>query len=187
MNELGAYDDLDMHGLDPVWYALAAPRSWQDEIRKLDPALRVLWDPRLAMWAVIFQNPAMLTDFANGSMVGWALIVRFPHDMDIDGILANMGAMQDRNKYATPEQAVEASERQAEDIEKKRREDLVERDGQMFDEIEQNALGSQSLWKDEAKLLHDRRDRGTVHGKIRGRVLVPARLIGQPIKVGGTA
>lgn len=189
MSDDGAYDDLDMNGIDPVWYGVVVRRSWQDEIRRLDPLLRVLWDPLLHEIAVVYKNPSMLTDYAYGKLVGWALLIRFPPDMDISGIVENMTAMQDRNRYASPEAAVDASEREAVDLEKRRREALVQRDGEMFDEIETNALGSQSLWKDDAKNTELRKDRGTVHGRIRGRVLVPARLIGQPIKVpvGGDA
>lgn len=180
------YDDLDMDGIDPVWTSIVVRRSWQDEIRKLDPALRVLWDPMLREIAVVYRNPSMLTDFADGVLVGWALLIRFPADMQIDGIIANMQAMEDRNKYASAEAAVEASERKAEELEVKRKAALVERDGELFDEVERNLMTTRSMIRDDMRADERRRDsRHRAHA--RGRVLVPARLIGQPIKVGGSA
>lgn len=182
MNAIGSYDDLDMHGIDPRWYEVVVRREWQDEIRKLDPALRILWDQRCHQWAIVFKNESMLTDYCTGQLVGWALVIRFPPDMDVDGMLANMSAMADRNAYATPEQAIDAAEKKAEALEEKRRADLVERDGEMFEEVDKNidVLG-RDLFRKESR-QKDNQFRAHAHGKL----LVPVHLAA-PSVVGGSA
>lgn len=87
MNAVGAYDDLDMHGIDPCWYS-SVPVAEQRRFIAARPHFRIVQNPQTQDFVVVVRDPAVNQELGDGWLQGWSIAFNFPGRCDAEQILA---------------------------------------------------------------------------------------------------
>jgi len=134
VNDIGAYDDLDMRGLDPAWYE-RVPRHVQDALKHLGEDLRILWRNETGSWAVVERNPGYVISFEGGYLRDWGVVI---WDWDVplgdgSGIAANIAAMIRAADYRDAEAVADHVDKVVDETRAKR---LAQSDTDLYDFID---------------------------------------------------
>lgn len=87
MNAVGAYEDLDMRGIDPRWYS-SVPVDQQTRFVAAQPAFRIVHNPQTGDFVVVVRDPPVSQEFGDGWLRGWSIAFNFPGRCDAEQILA---------------------------------------------------------------------------------------------------
>ena len=87
MNEIGAYDDISMTGLNPSWYS-SVPIGVQTDLMRAYPNFRILFNPVIQQYVVVVKDEAVRQKFAEGWLVGWSIATHFPGRLVADQVIA---------------------------------------------------------------------------------------------------
>ena len=101
MNEIGAYDDVSMSGLDPAWYESTVPIEAQKTLIAAYPELRLLWNVARRMFQIVHRQPGHMETYYGGCgvMVGWSIIPgNYDPPLSIDSVI---GQLRAREHFAT--------------------------------------------------------------------------------------
>lgn len=118
MNEVGAYDDIDMNGLDRAWYESYVPAEAQRRLVDAFPDLRLIWNAELRLFQTVYRQPNWTQPYYGGCcvMVGWAIIPgNYEPPLSMDSVIGQLRAREhlahvvaNEKGYATFAEYVEA-------------------------------------------------------------------------------
>lgn len=112
MSEIGAYDGIDMAGINPAWYEGHVPAEVQREFVAYDRNLRVIWTPKYEGFRVIEKIPGQHERWADGYLDGWACrwLRKPPLDKILEGTLAEVRFMDKYRKFVSKKEADKATD-----------------------------------------------------------------------------
>lgn len=87
MNEVGAYDDIDMAGIDPRFYA-NVPADAQKRLIGAIPECRLVWNAGAAKFQVCYREPAIANRLEDLWLRGWQIVATFGPPLDVEQIIA---------------------------------------------------------------------------------------------------
>lgn len=87
MNEVGAYDDISMTGIDSSLYE-PVPADVQRRLLSTYPNFRLIFNPRTEEHVVIVKDDACVTPFGDRHLVGWSIASNFPGRLDGEQVVA---------------------------------------------------------------------------------------------------
>lgn len=97
MNEIGAYDGIDMAGLDPAWYESVVPVEAQKSLIAAFPELRLLWNNVIKEFQIVHRQPGWREAYYGGCclMVGWSIIPgNYPPPLSADAVIGQLRARE---------------------------------------------------------------------------------------------
>lgn len=97
MNEVGDYEDIDMHGLDPVWYESVVPVGAQRSLIAAFPELRLIWNQPRSVFQIVHRQPGWREAYYGGCclMVGWSIIPGdYEPPLSMDSVLGQLHARE---------------------------------------------------------------------------------------------
>lgn len=110
VNEVGAYDGIDMRGLEPSWYEPFVPVEAQRKMIAYDSNCRLIYTQRFKRFIVVHRLMGIKQKFADGFLRNW--VIAFPGEahepLDVDAMLATMRASDRWKNHASHKQADKA-------------------------------------------------------------------------------
>lgn len=119
------YDDLDMNGIEPRFYA-EVPIDVQARIVGAEPLQRLVFNRRVQKYQVLYKEPTIRQPLDGGWLVGWQIIATFDAPLDVDQIISTMKKREDFVAFKLKQMGYESLEAyldDAENILKKQTED----------------------------------------------------------------
>ena len=177
MNAVGAYDDIDMRGIEPSLYE-PVPRHVQDALRHFEEDLRIVKRNETGRHAVLVRARGTVTHFDDVHLRGWAVLIwDWQHPLgDGSGIAANVRGLIRRLEYHSDEECEKDVERRIADYEA---EQSAQQDRDLADFVDdmfpRGLLQDRALQRDVDAA--DMRDADLGHrarkANERGRLLIP--------------
>lgn len=107
MNEPGAYDGIDMRGIEPAWYEPFVPVEAQKKVIAYDSACRLVYTQRFKRFIVVHRLMGIKQAFCDGFLRNW--VISFPGEanapLDVDVLLESMREADRWKNHATHAQA----------------------------------------------------------------------------------
>ncbi len=115
VNEPGAYDGIDMRGIEPAWYEPFVPVEAQKKVIAYDSNCRLVYTQRFKRFIVVHRLMGIKQAFCDGFLRNW--VISFPGEahapLDVDALLADMREADRWKNHGTHKQADDAYNRAA--------------------------------------------------------------------------
>lgn len=89
MNLVGDYDDLDMTGIDPAFYA-RVPADAQRRVVNADSSWRLIWNSKAERYQILYREPSVVQKLDDGWLRGWQIIATFTAPLNVTDIVTEM-------------------------------------------------------------------------------------------------